>query len=573
MDAGDQDSACDVGSERDHEHSQTLLFNSSSELHRRNKDTSEEHDEEEEEEEGEEPLPKHPWTIAMVILFANFTYYASFAVLNAVLTDIAHDFQTTESAAMWVTTLPPLLGAALTPSCGSLSDRLGRKRVWVVGYILNFLALGVAGVSNTLGVLLFARVMCGVGSAMENPTGMALILAAFPETRHGLIIGLAATVGTVANSVGLLVGGIVTEYYGWRVLFLGPFIPVGLALFVAVWVLPPDNRTRARARRGGPGLRDFDWTGSVLFSLVMTLLLVGINRGGANSFTDPFVIITLVAAVALTPVLVRVERRATHAILPPALIGEARVAATMAYSLVRDTTYMILFIIFPLYLRDLCGVSATTVSLLTFVRPLASGIMGPLAGRLADHPRFPAHLIMLWSAYAAISDKVLGLLAMWSGSVTPSLILPFQSLLGGVAGANGTASRLFITARTTKEHLGNVQGIISMLMFVGNTVGIDIGIAFLAASRDTRGVALLEGFRAACITALVCYTLSLALPTWLSLHSRGSAPKAAIPPLHARRHIALHSMVLGVPAIAPDTIALLAGPPSHPREIQSSEML
>ncbi len=102
MDGGDQDSACDVASERDHDlHAVPLLSGTRTAgypAHKQTEDIEEIEEEEdvaEEEKEEEEPLPKHPWTIAMVILFANFTYYASFAVLNAVLTDIARDFDTT----------------------------------------------------------------------------------------------------------------------------------------------------------------------------------------------------------------------------------------------------------------------------------------------------------------------------------------------------------------------------------------------------------------------------------------------------------------------------------------------
>jgi hypothetical protein len=114
-----------------------------------------------------------------------------------------------------------------------------------------------------------------------------------------------------------------------------------------------------------------------------------------------------------------------------------------------------------------------------------------------------------------------------------------------------------------------------MLTFVGSTFGIDMGIAILASFRNDSGAAQLQGFRVACITALVMYVLSLPLPTWLSYNSRhdGPARKAAIPPLHARGHISLHSMVLTTPALNPDAIALLASSSDDRDEIRSSEML
>jgi MFS family permease len=181
--------------------------------------------------------------------------------------------------------------------------------------------------------------MCGVGSAMENPTGIAIILSSFPKSRHGLLLGLTSTVATVANSLGLLLGGIVTEYYGWRVLFLGPFLPVGAALFLAICVLPGDppidpvERSRA--------LRTFDWLGTAVFSAMMVSLLFGINQGGVASFADPIVVTALAVAAVLLPLLLRIEARAKHAILPPALLAAGPVALTLSYSVVRDSTYMV----------------------------------------------------------------------------------------------------------------------------------------------------------------------------------------------------------------------------------------
>lgn len=143
----------------------------------------------------------------------------------------------------------------------------------------------------------------------------------------------------MANSLGLLLGGIVTERWGWRVLFLGPFVPVGAALFLAVCVLPSDPRSSPAAMR--QALRAFDWTGTAVFSSMMVLLLYGINRGGAETFTQAIVAVSLALAALLLPVLVAVERRALHPILPPALVCARPIALALGYSFIRDTTYMV----------------------------------------------------------------------------------------------------------------------------------------------------------------------------------------------------------------------------------------
>jgi MFS family permease len=246
----------------------------------------------------------------------------------------------------WVTLLPYLLSAALCPAAGRLADTHGRKRVWLLGCVLEVVSLPMAARSRTIVELLVWRAMCGAGGALSSPSGSALMLRAFPEERQSVIMGWSSMANTLAPSLGMLVGGFVADAYGWRVLFSAPVLPVAAACIAAVRVLPSDPPYRAAAVGEKPR-PPFDFLGTIVLASATAALLLGVNRAGGPGGLHAAVRPLAVCAV-LAPLLLAVESSAAMPILPGRVFRNVEVSLALAWRFVRNSAYMALFIIVPL---------------------------------------------------------------------------------------------------------------------------------------------------------------------------------------------------------------------------------
>ena len=158
------------------------------------------------------------------------------------------------TAAVWAVLLPLLVTAVLQPATGLLADMLGRKRIWMLGYAINLAGTTLAGCSSSLGMLLAGRLIQGLGSSLDSPTGIAMILEAFGKEDRAMVLGAYTASNTVGASVGLIAGGVIVQHFGWRMLFLWPIArcvpPAGVCVLRAP-VRPP----RLQRSRGTCGLR------------------------------------------------------------------------------------------------------------------------------------------------------------------------------------------------------------------------------------------------------------------------------------------------------------------------------
>lgn len=233
--------------------------------------------------------------------------------LDAVIVNVALPSMGTELGGgigdlQWIVDGYTLTFAALLLTCGSLSDRLGAKRVLIWGMLL-FLAASVAcGLAPGMTVLIAARFVQGAAAAALMPSSMALLGNAYPDPiRRVRAVGIWATGGGIASVSGPVLGGLLS-LSSWRLIFLVN-IPVGLAGLHLI------TRSPAAPRREVP----IDWAGQCTGILAMAGLTFGVIEAGEVGFAAPRVGIALTIAVAAAIAFVMIQRRAPHPMVPPQL--------------------------------------------------------------------------------------------------------------------------------------------------------------------------------------------------------------------------------------------------------------
>src|SRR5919106_2060187 len=224
------------------------------------------------------------WWTLLAACVATFMLLLDITVVNVALPDIQRDLDASLSSLQWVVDAYALTLAAFLLVAGSLGDRLGRRRVFNFGFGIFTLASLGCGVSGDATLLNLARALQGVGAAAMFATSLALIAQEFPPAERGTAIGAwGATVGG-AVAVGPLIGGLLTEGFGWEWIFFVN-VPIGIGAIV----LTVTRLANVKATEAEP----IDWAGLVTFSAALFLLIFGLIRGNPEGWGSAQIVATL----------------------------------------------------------------------------------------------------------------------------------------------------------------------------------------------------------------------------------------------------------------------------------------
>ena len=204
--------------------------------------------------------------------------------VNIAVPVISEDFGANLSSAQWVVISFALTISALLLPLGRLVNQVGRTRMYIAGSVVFIVGAALAGAAPNLTILILARVLQGVGAAMTQGTGMAIISSVFPANERGKAIGLLMTVVGIGAVAGPAVGGILISLVDWRLVFFIN-VPLGLLGIAACLVVlnDPDEKGLAERARN----RGFDWLGAVLSSGMLVTFILTITNGQRVGWGSP----------------------------------------------------------------------------------------------------------------------------------------------------------------------------------------------------------------------------------------------------------------------------------------------
>src|SRR4051812_5570567 len=198
----------------------------------------------------------------------SFLAFLDVTITNLAVPDLAGDFSAGVTSLSWVVTLYTILFAAVLAPAGRLADVVGRRRLFVAGVATFTAASLLAALAPSLGVLLAARAVQGVGAALLMPASLAFVLADTPPAQRPMAIGLWSASASVAAAAGPALGGVLVDSVGWRSLFCIN-VPIG------IWLVWRTRRLPAAAERGG---RLPDAVGTVLLAAGVGLVVLGVTE-------------------------------------------------------------------------------------------------------------------------------------------------------------------------------------------------------------------------------------------------------------------------------------------------------
>ena len=329
-------------------------------------------------------LMERKWWTLLLISIATFMLLLDITVVNVALPDIQRDLNASLSSLQWVVDAYSLTLAAFLLTAGSLGDRLGRRRVFSLGFGIFTLASFLCGIAGDPTLLNLARGLQGVGGAAMFATSLALIAQEFHGSDRATAFGVwGATIGG-AVAIGPLVGGLITEHLGWEWIFFVN-IPIGVVA-IALVETPPGQRRRPgpRSRSTSPGL--------LTFSLSLFLLIFGLIRGNPEGWGSPLIVACLVGAAAAAGVFVAIEHRSAHPMLDLTLFRKPAFNGVSAVAFCLSAGMFALFLYLTIYLQGVLAYEPLQAGLRFLPLSVTSFVVAPIAARLGE--RIPARVIL-----------------------------------------------------------------------------------------------------------------------------------------------------------------------------------
>ena len=413
--------------------------------------------------------PDYRRLVLITALFGTAAGSYPVTVLSASLPHIARDLGTTDDIITWVIAAPMLAFAVITPIIGKIGDLYGHRRTYLVSFSLGTVLALATSLAWGITSLIVLRTLAQAAKAASGPSAMAMILSVFPQRDRTRALGIWAAVVALSPAVGVVTGGPLVEWLGWRILFVVQGLTVGLALLAALLVAPETPRRS--------GIR-FDVPGAITLGIGVSGLLLAVNRGISWGWTNPIVLVAAMTAPISLGLFVAVENRSNAPLLPPALLRRRAFTRPMTAQAVLQSGYMGAMVMAPFLLERRWGFRPTVIGLVMLPRPLSFALCARLGGH--HDPKHGARRVavtgMLVFAVAMVLAGV-GAQQRWL-----PMFLSGAMLAGAGSGYIRPTVANSVTAAAGDADIGIAGGSMNMLQQIGAAVGITVLTALMADS-------------------------------------------------------------------------------------------
>jgi EmrB/QacA subfamily drug resistance transporter len=499
----------------------------------------------------------HRWLILVIVAIAQLMVVLDATVVNIALPSAQHALGFPNSDRQWVVTAYALAFGSLLLLGGRLGDMFSRKRVFITGLIGFALSSALGGAATSFGMLVTARTLQGAFGAILAPAALGTLISTFRDPRErGRAFGVFGSVAGGGGAVGLILGGVLTQYLSWRWTMYVNLVFAAIAVAGALAYMRT-NRPASRPR--------MDWLGTVLASAGLFLIVFGFSRAEIAGWTAALTVGSLVAGVILLAAFVLAERLVSHPLLPLRVITDrTRGGAYLSVGLAGIAVFGV-FLFLTYYLQQVKGYSPVT-SGLAFLPMIACILLASNSSSILLLPRIgPRALVvtgMLLGGGAMAYLTQLTVTSSYAVSILPTLLalgLGFGMIF---APAINTA-----TTGVARQDSGVASALVNTMQQVGGSIGtaalstlaLTATATYLVAHHAGRlapATAAVHGYDVAftvsaalfAVGALVAFLL---LPTRRRMQERWNAAIVEVTPAATR---------VTAPALAADEVVLATGP-------------
>lgn len=416
--------------------------------------------------------PNHKWWALCAVLIGVFMATLDMGVVAVSLPTIMGQFNADVTMIQWVV-LAYLITITITLlPFGRLADMYGRKQVYTLGFIVFTLGSGLCGISGNITQLIVFRALQALGSSMLMANGMAITSSVFPAWERGKALGIQGTIVATGTTVGPTVGGLLTQWLGWRSIFYVN-LPVGIVgIAVATFVLR-DSLITPTLTSGRP---KFDLGGAVIAAVGLLALLCALSGSDLIGLSKSATSGLYAAAAVALAVFILVERRVREPMVDLSLfqrklfaLGSS--AALLAFLAISANSFLL-----PFYLQLILHFSPAQAGLMMTPTSLMIAIVAPVSGWLSD--RMGARLLS--SLGLTIVCLALFSLSRLDTSSGYHDVLFRLVALGIGQGMFQSPNNSSVFGSVPRERYGVVGGFLSMMRNVGMVLGTGLAASLLS---------------------------------------------------------------------------------------------
>ena len=425
----------------------------------------------------------------------------------AFVQDIGITYQNTT----WTALAQAMSTAACAPILGKVGDVIGRRKTLLLGVAVFTLGNVLSALANSLGFMLAARFIVGVGTAAMGPVILAYIATEFPQEKRAKGFSLYMLLSSASVIIGPTIGGLIVSAYGWRSM-LWVCVAVCAGIFAGCLLT---SRNQVSARKS---LENFDASGAVFILVFFSLLLCVPSFGQNFGWTSvPFLAVLILAIVSLTG-LILAERKNAHPILSGRFMGRrAFILSVLALFLTQGLMQanMTGIIVFVNYTQpENSAISGYAISVMYVGMSLGAALLGPLADRFAPKR-------ILFGSFL-LTGLGCGILLLFSEATSVLLLMAALGVLGFGLGGNGTIFMKVVLSGLTPKEAGAGTGVYGLFRDLAAPFGVAVFVPLFTnqvAGRIAAGAAeapaAVASIRFLAITEILCVALGIVAVAFL----------------------------------------------------------
>jgi EmrB/QacA subfamily drug resistance transporter len=419
------------------------------------------------------------WQVLLVTSVGVFMSFLDVTIVNIAFPDIRRSFPASSLAQLsWIINAYTIVFAAALVPAGRLADRYGRRRFFFLGVFLFLAASVVCGASNSVELLIGARVVQALGAALLVPASLALVLPEFPLEQRATATALWGATGAVAAAAGPSLGGLLVDWQSWRWVFF-------VNLLIGIPALVPAKRILLESRDSRSAFPDA--VGALLLTLGVGALALGIVQGPSWGWSSGRIIGVLVLSALLLVLFVLRSTRHAAPVIELSLFRVRSFAVANAGGFVFALGFYALLLCNVLFLTSVWGYSIVKAGVALTPGPLMAAISAPIGGRLSD--RFGQRVVAVPGGLLFAVGCLLFATRMHATSSYADDFLPATILTGigvglsfasfGSAAVAELPPLRFATGgaiSNTFRQIGAALGVSTLIAILGTTVGGDLHV-------------------------------------------------------------------------------------------------
>ncbi len=404
------------------------------------------------------------WLVLATVIVGTFLGTVDRTIVNLALPNMASDFGISTTLASWIATAYMIANAVFVPVWGKLGDTIGRKKVYIAGFVIFIFGSVLAGLAWNFSSMIVFRIIQAIASSADIPTAMAILAVTFTDHKQrGQALGIWSSAFASAAVLGPLVGGPLIDMFGWRSIFLVN-LPVGLIGLAMALAFVKESVSEKRTH-------NFDWWGATALGTALATFVLMLDKGQDWGWTSGGILLLSSITIISAIVFYRIEKTHPEPMIDFKFFKNSNFNNALFNNCAVFLSMMGSVFLIPIFAQTFLGMDATHSGYL-FI-PLAIGFMfaSPIGGRMIGKVK-PGYVIAMSSFIAGI-----GFLLFWvfldPRSGVLDIIIPLAIMSFGL-GLGMSQRTSIITNSVPNEEVGMASGVLTLGRNISGAIGIAV---------------------------------------------------------------------------------------------------